>query len=288
MAKIKNISDKIYDRDIKSAILDIVRNGINEHKRVIFLCGASKEDENKLRHRFSIILKNEVRYELTYPEDLFEDLLEGQGDNSLLSLEEQLADSVDLIIMIPESPGSFAELGAFSTQQPLAEKTIVFRDEKYKSSKSFINHGPIRLIKLNKGKVIDIPYSFSLSDESVVDKIKNEISDRLGTRRRNKKIDNLLAYPVQILLFIFLFDFLKDDTIEILMSDLHSKKFNRMDKLACRASTHSLIKKGHIELINGEYKITTSGYNFVSEKFYSLQTIMVLRAKILNHQYARH
>jgi hypothetical protein len=287
MNRIRHIKKSVYDKELRPIVLNIITNGINEHKRVIFLCGASKDDTYKLRHRFSLILQDEPRYELTYPEDLFEDLLEGQGDNSLLSLEEELADSVDLIILLPESPGSFAELGAFSTQQFLAEKTIVFRDEKYKSSKSFINHGPIRLIKLYKGKVIDIPYDFSLTDHATVSYIKDEISERLGTRRRMKRIDNILAYPAQILLLIFLFDFIDNETIEYLMSDIHSKKTSKMTKLAYKSATHSLIKKGFIEHIDGIYKITHDGYTFVGNKFYSFQSIMSLRAKILNYQYAR-
>ncbi|WP_240196262.1 retron St85 family effector protein [Salmonella enterica] len=91
----------------------------------------------------SQLSEHNTNYQLAYPEDLFEDLLEGQANNSLLSLEQQLAEAVDLIILIPESHGSFAELGAFSTRKELAEKMLVLQQNKYKADKSFINHGPI-------------------------------------------------------------------------------------------------------------------------------------------------
>lgn len=285
---IYNISTNVYRSRLRESILEIITNGIDEKRKVIFLCGANKNDKTKLRYKFSEILKGEEKYELTYPEDIFEDLLEGQGGNSLLSLEEQLAEAVDLIILLPESPGSFAELGAFSTQQALAEKTLVFRDGRFKTDKSFINHGPVRLIKNYKGKIIDIPYDFSLSDMTIISEIKEHIHEKIIKRRRQKKIDNLLSYPVQILLLIFLFDKLNYETIvDNLMPDLHERDFAREDRLSCRAALHSLIKRGHIKLLNTEYKITSEGYTFVNKKFYALPLIMATRIKILNLQCSR-
>jgi len=284
MINIDNVPDGIYKKILREPILQIITNGIDEKRKVIFLCGASKEDKTKLRYKFSEILKNEDNYELSYPEDIFEDLLEGQGDNSLLSLEEQLAEAVDLIILLPESPGSFAELGAFSTQQALAEKTLVFRNNKFKSDKSFINHGPIRLIKSYKGKVIDIPYDFLLSDTDTIKEIKKHIHEKISKKRKPKKIDNLLSYPIQMLLLIFLFDNLNYETLMKLMPDIHNRIFKKVDVLSCKAALHSLIKKGYIKLLNNEYKITADGYNFVNKKFYALPLIMTTRAKILNYQ----
>ena len=73
-----------------------------------------------------------------------------------LELENILADSVDCIVIFPESPGSFAEIGAFSNNEKLAKKMIVLSNKKYKYDKSFINYGPYRLIKRSKsGKVIN-------------------------------------------------------------------------------------------------------------------------------------
>ncbi|MFZ4832192.1 hypothetical protein [Rouxiella sp. Mn2063] len=101
---------------------DLVINGIDDSKRIIFICGKDKTDTESYRFRVSAFLETFSHYQLAFPEDLFEDLLEGQANHSLLSLETQLADAVDLIILIPESPGSFAELGAFTTLPGLAKK----------------------------------------------------------------------------------------------------------------------------------------------------------------------
>ncbi|EAT6679566.1 UDP-3-O-(3-hydroxymyristoyl)glucosamine N-acyltransferase, partial [Salmonella enterica] len=146
--KIEDLSSSDIKKSIDT-IRNIIINGINDTKKVIFICGKDKSDKESYRFKISQLLERNTNYQLAYPEDLFEDLfedlLEGQANNSLLSLEQQLAEAVDLIILIPESPGSFAELGAFSTRKELAEKMLVLRQNKYKADKSFINHGPIRL-----------------------------------------------------------------------------------------------------------------------------------------------
>ena len=97
----------------------------NQKKVSVFLCGGSIKDEKSARSKMALIFAEYPRYELLYPEDLFDDLLAGQGQYSLLQLENILAESVDAIVMFPESPGSFAELGAFSNNEGLAQKMVV-------------------------------------------------------------------------------------------------------------------------------------------------------------------
>ncbi|MDO6580258.1 retron St85 family effector protein [Photobacterium sp. 2_MG-2023] len=263
----------------------IIDKGINENNRIIFLCGADKNDRESLRFKFSKVLESQRRYELTYPEDLFEDLLEGQGENSLLSLEEQLAEAVDLIALIPESPGSFAELGAFSTQESLASKTIVFRNSKFKSHKSFINHGPIRLIKKHQGTVVDIPPDFDSATPEHSQLLITSIKHKIGTRRKKKKIDNLLAYPSQILLLVYLIDGLTTNSIEKLMIRIHAKeKTTAKDKLAYKAALHSLLRKSHIQRLDSHYLITELGYKYINDKYHYISRIMALRIKLMNMQ----
>ena len=44
----------------------------------------------------------------------------------------------DLVIIFPASPGSFAELGAFSINPKIAHKMIIVFDSRYKDKKSFV------------------------------------------------------------------------------------------------------------------------------------------------------
>ncbi|EIM1657308.1 retron St85 family effector protein, partial [Salmonella enterica] len=175
-------------------IRDLLINGFDDSQKTIFLCGKDKSDKKSLRHKFSTFLSQEKGITLTYPEDLFEDLLEGQGKNSLLSLETQLANSVDLIVLIPESPGSFAELGAFSMDKALAKKMLVIRMGEYKSGKSFINHGPIRLVRAYGGEIFDIPKNFDEKNPNHVRAVLDKIKDTLPNGRKKKELDNILLY----------------------------------------------------------------------------------------------
>jgi len=61
-------------------------------------------------------------------------------------MESDLAALSDLIVIIVESPGTFAELGAFSHVTSLRKKLLPIVDRQYRGVNSFINTGPIRWI----------------------------------------------------------------------------------------------------------------------------------------------
>lgn len=44
----------------------------------------------------------------------------------------------DLVIIFPDSPGSFVELGMFGMHQKVCARLVVFLDERYRTRKSFI------------------------------------------------------------------------------------------------------------------------------------------------------
>src|SRR5690606_22915867 len=127
----------------------------------IFLCGADILQKTTTRHKISEALTNNYHYsmyyDLIFPEDIFDELLYSFHAPDLLSLENLLADSVDAVIMIPESPGSFTELGAFASNEKLRSKLVCVIDEKFKKTKSFINQGPLKLVKqANKSNIVYI------------------------------------------------------------------------------------------------------------------------------------
>jgi len=154
-------------KQLQDSELKIVAEIIRDHifvpsfswKTTVFLCGADVNNQSTGRYKMARLFERYPRYEILYPEDLFDDLLAGQGQHSLLVLENILADSVDSIVLFPESPGSFAELGAFANSSLLANKLICVGQKKYAKNKSFINYGPARLIKASDtGKVFNISY----------------------------------------------------------------------------------------------------------------------------------
>jgi hypothetical protein len=156
-AGLTNDECKIIASKIQNDIFEPARN----YKISIFLCGKEISDKTSIRFRVADILENRLWYkgsfDLVYPEDIFEELLYNSSSTDLLSLENLLADSVDAVVVIPESAGSIAELGAFANNEILRVKMLCILDVKYKRDKSFINQGPVKLVKrTNKDGVIYI------------------------------------------------------------------------------------------------------------------------------------
>ena len=277
----------VFIKTIIPEIRSLLKSGFSYSQRTVFLCGKDKSDKKSLRYKFSKFLANEKNITLTYPEDLFEDLLEGQK-NSLLDLENQLANAVDLIIMIPESPGSFAELGAFSMDENLTKKMLIIRIGKFKSDKSFINHGPIRYAKSHGSKVYDIPTNFDESNPEHVRDIIGKIKRNFPNKRSERDYDNFLLYSKHILLLAYLFDYLNQASIYKIMALIMNRNFDAKDNRACEAATHSLIRAGHINLQEGLFSITNAGCDFIISNIHTKPPLAELRTKIMNKQYARH
>ena len=97
----------------------------------IFLCGPNTEDNNSIRNRINSSLKDNSRFNIVFPEWLFSDLLD-HADYDLLSLEQELAHNVDLIILPIEGMGAVAELGVFAALESVRGKVIAINSSKYR------------------------------------------------------------------------------------------------------------------------------------------------------------
>lgn len=69
--------------------------------------------------------------------------------SDLLTFEEILADLSDDIIIIVESPGTFCELGAFSSEKKYLEKLIIINEDRDEYKNSFITKGPIKKLQIH-------------------------------------------------------------------------------------------------------------------------------------------
>jgi hypothetical protein len=85
---------------------------------------------------------------------MFIELIMGPKRHDLLSLENLLASSVNVIAILLQSPGTFTELGAFANHKRLKDKLIVVIDPKYDHARSFINYGPIRYLRTRTKSII--------------------------------------------------------------------------------------------------------------------------------------
>lgn len=72
--------------------------------------------------------------------------------NDLISFEEDIARIASIVLVIPESPGSLAELGAFATNDTIRHALRVVMQERFEKDESFIRFGPIQRIIKSHGR----------------------------------------------------------------------------------------------------------------------------------------
>lgn len=242
-----NISNKIRE--------DIYRPAYS-FKTTIFLCGADISQKDKMRFKIAEALADWRFFnDIIYPEDIFDELLYSSKTKDLLSLEALLADSVDAIVLIPESPGSFAELGAFANDEKLRKKLICVIDKKYKKDKSFINQGPLKLVKKQNS------FGLVFIDPNDID---NEIDNLHSSLRKMKKTSikasdkiSLLQLENFLLPSIYLMEPVSKDTLVNLVGTATNDYTNAFQTTTTALTI--LTKKRQIELTTLGYKLTSLG-----------------------------
>lgn len=281
-------------KELKESELKTVAEKVRDHvfipslsrKTTIFLCGADITDKTTGRYKMAQLLNEYRQYELLFPEDIFDDLMTGQGQYSLLDLENLLAESVDAIVILPESPGSLAELGAFANNEDLANRIICIGQQKYSKKKSFINYGPIRLIKNSRtGKVLNIRYD---ELDSPADKVKiyrriRESLAQITLRNPIKKdVANIMETENFVLPCIYLIDLVSSPELIKLIEYAtgHPKK---ICEIATRSSITRLINKHYIIRTPTGYSVTKLGIKRIRDRA-SERNLDLVRMEIINSQ----
>ena len=175
---------------------DIVSEGWDEWVRltplsILVLGPTMDEDSTKpsaaLRREIYALCSNyghPVKGEL---KELISDAKSKLGAGYDLCLHEiHLADKADAIIIIPDSPGSFAELGLFALEDEICAKTLVLFDKSHKKRNTFLAQGPERAYTRLKATVERVSYD---DTENVLKLVAKELqkrrADKIGRRRRS-------------------------------------------------------------------------------------------------------
>lgn len=100
--------------------------------------------------------------------------------SNLIDLEKDLANLANLVVIVIESPGAIAELGAFSAIDSIRKKLLVFVREDHFNTGSFIKWGPLKFLQSYNEDVVR-PYAWVTEAPSsdVVHPIKCADSVRL-------------------------------------------------------------------------------------------------------------
>lgn len=143
---------------VRDELVSTLRTRFAQTRRVnsiIFLCGgASSVVRPFLRSYFGA---HHPDWLVFYADDVW-DHVEAIGTFNALDMERELAALADVVVIVVESPGTFAELGAFAMQDDLRDKLVVILDEKYETDRSFINTGPVRWVDESEGECIYCPF----------------------------------------------------------------------------------------------------------------------------------
>jgi len=166
-------------------------------KKVVFLCGGF---QSARRDTLSTYFERYVPDSLVfYAEAVWAVITSLATGANALAVEEKLAALADIVIVIVESPGTFAEVGAFAISQPLRAKLLPILDARYKGRESFIETGPIRWV--------DTDSKFKPTIWADLDQIltaTDEVEDRLSRLAKSTptRVKNLVSSPKHLLFFV--------------------------------------------------------------------------------------
>ena len=167
-------------------------------KRVrVLLCGATLSGSVPKPDDFNRYLRYEIKRRLE--EDgaqvvLGEDELLYDALRKAAKVEVGLADfelifaaySVDLVIMFPCSPGSFAELGMFALVEKTAWRLIIVIDDREDHSGGFVTRGPVVQAKENGGRVKCLRYD---DINGIWDFVRNTVDSERVRKVRNETFE---------------------------------------------------------------------------------------------------
>jgi hypothetical protein len=244
----------------------------------LFLCGGASNKTNiSNRDQLRKQLENDKNLAIFYPEDMFKELL-NRKKYDLFTLENFLAENSDLIMIVCESPGSFAELGAFTENNKLASKLLVLIQKKYKNDKSFIVQGPIRYIeKQDKKKVIYFNNDMKSMEKAVKKYLKEKYwfygKKRLAKKYENhtKKINLISGQFYFILILLYFYKSIEIKEMNDTIRNIYKKEnfeSNRFE-IIYTAALKRLYKEGLlmkiIEKNSYYYQLTSKGFVMVKE-----------------------
>lgn len=129
-------------------------------KGFVFLCGGPNDTTTcatvlSARHLIYRELTSGRYSDLVDRLRLAEDIQDWFRDGTysdLVTFEQHLASLSAVILLVVESPGSIAELGAFSVAEPIGQRLITVVAEQYFESESFIRLGPISRLEHTTGR----------------------------------------------------------------------------------------------------------------------------------------
>ena len=166
----------------------------------VFLCGEAfdssrrieDQTDSNLRAYIKVGIEKEVKgctVTLAEHKELVDAYNLATGDPpkhvNLTDFELELAHWADLIVILPSSPGSIAELGMFAVLPKFTPKMLILFDRKYGRS-SYIWNGPIKAARPRGSTVVETDYKD-------LDQVLRAVVERVREKKSIKRSNKLLA-----------------------------------------------------------------------------------------------
>lgn len=146
------------NKKLRSRVVHLLKYGfaVLRSSNIVFVCGGT--ESHHMRRRFQKVFDTLLSgYEFFEPEFAMENYFT-LGDTEpfdIVDFENLIGDLSIAIVIFPEAPGSFAELGYFSGQDKLAPKILLALDSNHQRDGSFISLGPAS--KISKKSIFQLP-----------------------------------------------------------------------------------------------------------------------------------
>lgn len=237
-------------------------------RKIIFVCGGSPADDSKyLRAQFLSTAKNELpKFRMLLAEAAMEEL-GAQGEPrrvNIAEFESLISQISDCILLFPESPGSFAELGFFSAKANIRRYLFVANDYEQQSD-SFINNGPLDLVARHSHfRPVYVRRDTAETDFGPVIRKLNEEA-RIYRTRFEKKPFNKLPWKHRLYLVLEMIRIFSVINVEGLFFVLH-KTFGSVDAPKLRKLLSILKGMGYVAPLGSDpayYKLIDDKQSFV-------------------------
>lgn len=222
-----------------------------------FVCGAADPEPGvppKIRRQFlNWIESNEQKIVCVLAENAVTDLLrqvdERRASRDLAVIEETIANTVDSLLLFPESPGSIAELGLFSANENISRKMLVAVAHEHQGD-SFIILGPVKKINANSSfspQPIIITHDIAASFDQIRTRLLGEEKRARSYAKRYSHSEWKEYSPREQLAIIDKMIDLTGVVTEDDLFDLVNRAFGKYEKTDIRLLVALLTTMGRVE-----------------------------------------
>ena len=188
-----------FERKLADDFYQFAKGDYDDIKVKVFLCGEALDESrtieeqatSNLRAYLKVKLEEQVRgcvVTLAEHKNLIDAYVRATvepGDTeypNLTDYELVLAHWADLIVILPSSAGSIAELGMFAVLPKYTSKLLILFDQRY-GFRSYLWNGPIKAATPRGSRVVVTEYK---NADQVLETVVRRVRDEKSIKRSNK------------------------------------------------------------------------------------------------------